>query len=328
MSKRGWRNLGRQAAVGMAALCACLMAYAEDWPSRPIKLVVPSTAGSTPDIFARILADALHARIGGTIVVDNKPGAGGAVAANFVAKASPDGYTFGITPPGPIGADTLLQKRLPYDPARDLAMVTLAVTQANVLVVRSALNVKDMAQLVPMLARQPGKYTYAAIGAGSINRLCMELVAQQSATSITRVSYAGTPQAMLAIISGEVDMGCLPEQAVAAQVRAGKLRALAVASAKRSLVLADVPTLGELGMPGIEANSWMGVIAPAGTPAPVIKRLRSEIAQVLSQAETREKLRTQFMEVVASTPESFARTVQDDVARWKLLIRTRGISLD
>lgn len=328
MSKRAWRILGQQAVVGIAALCGCLMAYAADWPSRPIKLVVPSTAGSTPDIFARILADALHARIGGTIVVDNKPGAGGTVAANFVAKASPDGYTVGITPPGPIGADTLLQKRLPYDPARELALVTLAVTQANVLVVRSALNVKDMGQLVPMLAQHPGQYTYAAIGAGSINRLCMELVAQQSGTNITRVTYAGTPQAMLAVISGEVDMGCLPEQAVAAQVRAGKLRALAVASGKHSLVLTDVPTLEELGMPGIEANSWMGVIAPAGTPAPIIRRLRSEIAQALSQPETREKLRTQFMEVVASTPESFAKTVQDDVARWKFLIRTRGISLD
>lgn len=328
MSKHERLAWAWKATGAIVALCGCLMAHAEDWPSRPIKLVVPSTAGSTPDVFARILADALHAGMGATVVIDNKPGAGGAVAVNVVAKAPPDGYTVGITPPGPMGADTLLQKRLPYDPARELALVTLAVTQANVLVVRSSLSAKDMGQLISTLERNPDKYTYAAIGAGSINRLCMELVAQQSGTKMTRVAYAGTPQAILAVVSGEVDMACLPEQAVAAQVQAGKLRALAVASAKRSAVLADVPTLKELGMPGIEADSWMGIIAPAGTPPAIVKRLRSEIAQALSQRQAREKLRSQFMEVVASTPEAFTRTVQDDVTRWRFLIRTRGISVD
>ncbi|WP_029049716.1 tripartite tricarboxylate transporter substrate binding protein [Cupriavidus sp. amp6] len=328
MSKHGRLVQAWKATGAIVALCGCMMAHAEDWPSRPIKLVVPSTAGSTPDVFARILADALRTGMGATVAIDNKPGAGGAVAVNVVAKASPDGYTVGITPPGPMGADTLLQNRLPYDPAKDLALVTLAVTQANVLVVRSTLNAKDMGQLISTLEKDPEKYTYAAIGAGSINRLCMELVAQQSGTKMTRVPYAGTPQAILAVISGEVDMACLPEQAVAAQVQAGKLRALAIASAKRSTVLADVPTLRELGMPGIEADSWMGIIAPAGTSPAIVKRLRSAIAQALSQPGTREMLRTQFMEVVASTPEAFARTVQDDVTRWKFLIRTRGISLD
>lgn len=328
MRKRERLKRACKAAGAIVALCGSLMAHAENWPSRPIKLVVPSTAGSTPDVFARILADALQAGMGATIVIDNKPGAGGAVAVNAVAKAPPDGYTVGITPPGPLGADTLLQKRLPYDPARELALVTLAVTQANVMVVRSSLKAQDMGQLISALQKDPDKYTYAAIGAGSVNRLCMELVIQQSGTKMTRVAYAGTPQAILAVVGGEVDMACLPEQAVAAQVRAGKIRALAIASARRSAVLADVPTLKELGMPGIEADSWMGIIAPAGTPPAIVKRLRGEIAQALSQAQTREKLRTQFMEVVASTPEAFARTVQDDVTRWKSLIQTRGISVD
>lgn len=328
MSKRVWWPRARKAVSAVVVLCASLAAHAEDWPSRPIKLVVPSTAGSTPDILARILADALRERIGAAVVVDNKPGAGGAIAVNAIAKAFPDGYTVGITPPGPLGADTVLQKRLQYDPRKDLVLVTLAVTQANVLVVRSTLDVKDVGQLTRSLSTAPGKYTYAAIGAGSVNRLCMELVAQRSGTSITRVPYAGTPQAMLAVISGEVDMACLPEQAVAAQVQAGKLRALAVASAKRSPVLPDVPTLKELGMQGIEADSWMGIIAPGGTPAPVVARLRNEIAQVLSQPRVREKLRTNFMEVVASTSESFANTVQNDVDRWKQLIQTKRISID
>lgn len=329
MIQRVWRSpLACRAIGAIVALCACLTVHAEDWPSRPIRLIVPSTAGSTPDIFARILANALRAKIGATVVVEDRPGAGGAIAVNLIAKASPDGYTIGITPPGPVGADTVLQTHLPYDARKDLALVTLAVTQANILVVRSTLDINDMGQLTRSLAKEPGRYTYAAIGAGSVNRLCMEMVALRSSTSITRVSYAGTPQAMLAVISGEVDMACLPEQAVAAQVRAGKLRTLAVASARRSPMLPDVPTLNEFGMPGIEANSWMGVIAPGGTPTAVVKRLQSEIAQVLSQPGTQETLRTNFMEVVASTPEAFSSTVQNDVDRWKLLIRTRGISME
>lgn len=328
MSRRvWWFPLWKMAGV-LVALSASLAVHAEDWPGRPIKLVVPSTAGSTPDIFARILADALRARIGATVVVDNKPGAGGVVAVNAIAKAPPDGYTVGITPPGPLGADTLLQKHLPYDLRKDLALVTLAVTQANVLVVRSTLDVKDMGQLTRLLSMNPRKYTYAAIGAGSVNRLCMELVAQRSGTTMTRVAYAGTPQAMLAVIGGEVDMACLPEQAVAAQVQAGKLHALAVASAKRSSVLSSVPTLKELGMPGIEADSWMGIIAPAGTPAQIVSRLRSEIAQVLSQPAIRDRLHANFLEVVASTPEAFAGTVRDDTVRWRLLIGTQRIGMD
>ncbi|CAG2150726.1 hypothetical protein LMG31506_04276 [Cupriavidus yeoncheonensis] len=328
MSKHAYRPLASKVTGAILALCACLTVHAEDWPARPIKLVVPSTPGSTPDVLARILADALHTRLGATLVVENKPGAGGAIAVNVIAKAPPDGYTIGITPPGPIGADTVLQKRLPYQPGRDLALVSLAVTQANVLVVRSTLDVKDLGQLMGRLAKEPGKYTYAAIGAGSVNRLCMELVAQRSGARMTRVAYAGTPQAMLAVISGEVDMACLPEQAVAAQVQAGKLHALAVASAKRSSVMAKVPTLDELGMPGVEANAWMGIIAPAGTPAAIIRRLQSEIARTVSQPDVRETLHTHFMESVGSTPEAFARTVQGDIERWKILVRTGKVDVD
>lgn len=328
MNKHASRALAWKLAGAIAALCVCLTGHAQDWPARPIKLVVPSTAGSTPDVLARILADALHTSLGATVVVENKPGAGGAVAVNAVAKAAPDGYTIGITPPGPIGADTVLQKRLPYDPARELTLVTLAVTQANVLVVRTTLDVKDMGQLVARLAKAPGKYTYAAIGAGSVNRLCMEMVSERSGADLTRVAYAGTPQAMLAVMGGEVDMACLPEQAVAAQVQAGKLRALAVASARRSPAMASVPTLGELGMPGIDASAWMGVIAPAGTSAQIVRRLQEEMTRTLSRPEIRATLRTHFMEPVGSTPEAFARTVQDDVERWKILVRTGRVAMD
>lgn len=314
-------------AGAMAGLLLASAARA-DWPDHTIRLIVPSTPGSTPDVLGRILADGLKPELGQVVVVENKPGAGGAIAVNLVAKAGPDGYTFGITPPGPVGVNRLLYKHMPYDPDKELAPVTLAVTQANVLAVRRSLDVPNLDALLAALAANPGKYTYAAVGTGSINHLCMEMLALQSHAELTRISYSGTPQALLAIVSGETDMGCLPAQAVMPQARAGKLQALAVTTATRSAFLPDLPTLKELGVAGVEANSWMGVIAPAGTPTPVIQRLRDAIARVLAREDVQAKLRQELMEVVASTPEEFAATIRDDVARWRPVVEKRKIGLD
>jgi len=313
--------------VALLALVASFPVAAA-WPERPVTLVVPSTPGGTPDVLARILADDLRARLGQPFVVVNRPGAGGMIAVQSVANARPDGYTIAISPPGPLGVNTLLYKKMPYDPATDLSYVTLAVTQSNVLAVRSSLNVSTIKDLVALLKQQPGKYTYGTVGLGSINHLCMELLGINTGTDITRVVYNGTPQALMAMVSGEIDMGCLPAQAVIPQVRAGKVRALAVATMQRSPFLPEVPTLKEAGISGIEASSWMGVVAPAGTPPAVLKRLRDEISHVLQQPEARAKMATQFMEVVVSTPEQFATTIKDDLARWRPVIKARTIELD
>jgi tripartite-type tricarboxylate transporter receptor subunit TctC len=301
---------------------------AANWPAHPVTILVPSTAGATPDVFARILADDLRVRLGQPVIVVNKPGAGGMIAVHGIANARPDGYTIAISPPGPLGVNTLLYKKMLYDPAVDLAYVTVAVTQSNVLAVRSSLNVSNVKELMALLRAQPGKYTYATVGLGSINHLCMELLAMNSATEVTRVTYAGTPQALLAMVSGEIDMGCLPAQAVVPQVKAGKVKALAVATTQRSSFLPDVPTLKEAGVAGIEASSWMGVVAPAGTPPAILQRLNDAIAQALRQPEAKRQLATQFMEPVASSPAQFATTVKDDLARWKPVIKTRNIALD
>jgi tripartite-type tricarboxylate transporter receptor subunit TctC len=316
--------------LGLLA-CVCLgwaaPAHA-DWPDRPIRLIVPSTPGSTPDVLGRILADELRPRLGQAVVVENKQGAGGAIGVAAVAKASADGYTIGITPPGPIGVNRLLYKKMAYDPDKELAPITLAVTQPNVLVVRSSLNVHSASALVSLLARNSGKFTYASVGVGSINHLCMEMVALKSRSQLTRISHGGTPQALLAVVGGEVDMGCLPAQAAMPQVKAGKITALAVATVKRSALLPDLATLKEAGIQDVEASAWMGVIAPSGTPPAVIKRLHEEIVRILNRDDVQARLRLEFMEVVASTPEEFASTVSQDMARWKPVIEARKIEID
>lgn len=323
------RRAGRRTAMAMALGLGLLSAgQAADWPERPVRLLVPATPGATPDVFARILAEKLQERLGQPVVVDNKPGAGGAIAVQAVAKARPDGYTIGISPPGPLGVNRLLYKKMLYDPDKELALVTIAVTQSNVLAVSPSLKVANVQDLVALVRQQPGKYTYATVGLGSVNHLCMELLAINSATQITQVAYSGTPQALMALVGGEVDMGCLPAQAVMPQVKVGKVRALAVATARRSPFLPEVPTLTEAGIAGIEASSWMGVVAPAGTPPAVVKRLGEEIAQVLQLPDAKSRLASQLMEVVSSTPEQFATTVREDLARWKPVIESRRIQLE
>ncbi len=325
-SSRHCRRWGLRAIAAASLAASCVTCPA--WPERPITLLVPSTPGATPDVLARILADDLHARLGEAVVVLNRPGAGGMIAVQDVATAKPDGYTIAISPPGPVGVNTLLYKKMPYDPATDLSYVTIAVTQSNVLAVRASMNVSRVRDLVHVLKAKPGKYTYAAVGLGSINHLCMELLGLNSATDITRIVYGGTPQAMMAMVSGEVDMGCLPAQAVIPQIRAGTLRALAVATGARSAFLPDVPTLEEAGISGVEASSWMGVVAPARTPPEILKRLTDAIAGVLRQPDVKARMAAHFMEVVASTPEQFAATVKDDLGRWTPVIRARKLALD
>jgi tripartite-type tricarboxylate transporter receptor subunit TctC len=308
-------------------LAASVSALAGTWPERPIKLLVPSTAGSTPDVFARMLADGLTARLGQPVVVENKPGAGGMIAVAAAAKAAPDGYTLAVTPPGPVGIDTILYKKMPYD-ARQLSLISIGATQANVLVARTALGVDSIQEILPLLRAHPGKYTYASVGVGSINHLCMELLAMKVGSRMVQVPYPGTAQATLALIGGEVDFGCLPAQAIAGQVKSGKLKALAVATATRSSFFPELPTLKEAGVDGVEASAWMGVVGPADLPQTVVERLAQASAEVLKEPKVRAQLAAQYMHPVAFGPEQFRETVKADILRWQPVVRARGIRLD
>lgn len=321
----------RTAIVALAALVALFAApvsRAQDWPTGPVRIIVPFGPGSTPDVVARIVADKLSPRLGKPVIVENKVGAGGNIGTDAVAKAAPDGQTIGLSIAGPLAVNALLYKKLPYDPQRDLVPITIAATQPSVLVVTPRLGVNTTQELIELLRKNPGKYNYSSMGGGSISRLAMEALAARSATQIVHVPYSGSSPAVLALLSGEVDIACLPAAAVMGHVKAGKLKALAVATAKRSALFPELPTLAEAGLQDVSGDAWMGFVAPAHTPQPVLARLENEITAVLREPDVREKLRAQSMDVVAGTPEEFRATLAGDLARWKPIIEKNHITLD
>lgn len=303
-------------------------AFAQDWPAGPVHIVVPFGPGSTPDLVARVVADKLSPRIGKPVIVENKPGAAGNIGTDAVAKAAPDGQTIGLSIAGPLGVNSLLFHHLAYDPQKDLAPITIAATQPSVLVVSPRLGVSSTADLLELLRKNPGKYNFASMGGGTISHLAMEALAARSGTQIVHVPYSGSGPAVLALLSGDAQLACLPAAAVIPQVRAGKLKALAVATAKRSPILPDLPTLGEAGLQNVYAEAWMGFVVPARTPQPIVKRIEREITAVLKEPDVREKLRAQTMDVVAGTPEEFRATLSSDLARWKPVIEKNHITLD
>ncbi len=302
--------------------------FAQDWPQRPVKIIAPFAAASTPDTFARVLAEYLRKRVGQPVVVENRPGAGGMIGTDAVAKAAPDGYTLGVSIVGPLVNNKLLYKQMPYDPDRDLAPITIAVTQPSILVVPADRGINNLAELVKELKRRPGKMNYASIGVGSLSHLTMELVALRSGTEIVHVPYPGSSQAVTALLAGDVDMGCLPALSVVTQIRAGKLKAIGVSTAKRSPQLPDIPTLKEQGLADLDAGAWIGIVAPAGTPAPLLDRIRRDILAVLREPEVATALNNQLMEVVGSTPEEFAAHLRVERDRWTPVILKSKITLD
>lgn len=315
--------------IAGAVIClVATFANAQDWPQRPVKIVAPFAAASTPDTFARLLADNLRKRLGQPVVVENKPGAGGMVGTDAVAKAAPDGYTIGVSIVGPLVNNKLLYKKMPYDPDRDLVPITIAVTQPSLLVVPAERNVNNFAELIAYLKRKPGQGNYASIGVGSLSHLTMELVALRSGTEIVHVPYPGSGQAVTALLAGEVDMACLPALSVIAHVKAGKLKVIGASTAKRSSLLPDIPTLKEQGLTDVDAGAWIGVVAPAGTPAPIVDRIRREVVAVLKDAEVVAALQKQMMEVVGSTPEEFVTHLRAERERWTPVIQKTRISLD
>ena len=315
--------------IVVAVIClAATFAHAQGWPQRPVKIVAPFAAASTPDTFARLLADNLRKRLAQPVIVENKPGAGGMVGTDAVAKSPPDGYTIGVNIVGPLVNNKLLYRKMPYDPDRDLVPITIAVTQASLLVVPTERNVNNLAELIAYLKRKAGQANYASIGVGSLSHLTMELVALRSGTDIVHVPYPGSGQAVTALLAGEVDMACLPALSVLPHVEAGKLKVIGSSMGNRSSLLPDVPTLREQGLADVDAGAWIGVIAPAGTPAPIVDRIRHETVAVLRDPDVVAQLQKQMMEVVGSTPQEFITHLRAERDRWAAVIAKTKISLD
>ena len=298
------------------------------WPSRPIKVVIPYGSGSSPDVFARIVGERLQQRLGQPVVVENRVGAGGNVGTGAVAKAPGDGYTFVVSTNGPLVYNTVLYKKLPYDPFTDLRPVVLGGGQANVCAVRADSGITSLKGLVDAMKANPGKFNYSSIGVGSLSHLGVELLKAKTGTFAVHIPYPSSPQAILSILQGDVQFSCVPAVAVMPQVKAGKLRALAVSTGKRSALMPDIPTMKEAGLPEIESTAWMAFMAPASTPTPIVERMNREINAVLAMPEVRERMHALYMEPIGGSIEDLRKFMLKEREVMTPIIRRSGATID
>jgi tripartite-type tricarboxylate transporter receptor subunit TctC len=321
-----WR-LAPLAALTLAAgaLLAPIPAPAQDYPNRPIRLIVAFTAGGTTDFMARLLADKLKGALGQTVIVENRAGANGAIAADYVAKAEPDGYTLFFTTVGAVAINPGLRNDLSYDPLKDFAPVGMAAFNSTMLVVSAAMKVNSAQELAALARAKPGTVTIGVTGIGAVSHLGLELFSSAAGIKLTIVPYRGASQAITDILGGNLDglMGDVPT--VLTQIRAGKLKALAATSTQRSDIFPDVPTFVEQGFAGTVADQWAGVVAPARTPPAVIAKLNAALVLALDDPDVRAKLKQSGVTPSPSSPAEFGRYLKDEIARYGQLIREKGI---
>jgi tripartite-type tricarboxylate transporter receptor subunit TctC len=312
----------------LAVLALATAAFAQDWPTKTVRIVVPFGPGSTPDVVARLVAEGLQQKYpASAFVVENKPGASGNLGTDIVAKAAPDGSTLGVSIGGPLAINTLLFSRLPYDPRKDIEPITQLVTQPSVLAVNPSLGVNSVADLVALLRKNPGRYNFASIGNGSLSHLAMEAIALKAGAQLVHVPYPSSPQAITAVIRNDVQIACLPAIAVTPHAATGAVKILAVSTERRSPYLPDVPTLKESGI-DVEADAWNGLIAPAGTPRSIVDRISKDVAEIMRQPMLREKLATQLMEPVGSSPDELRARMNGEIKRWAPVIKAANVTLN
>ncbi len=314
----------------LLAIAAALpmVALSQAYPSKPVRIVVPYPAGSTPDIIGRTLAERLQKALGQPFVVENRSGAGGNIGAEAVAKALADGHTLLVGGNGPVAINRHLYKSLAYDPERDLAPISLLATAPQLLVVKPELKFADFRAFVEHVRRAPGRLSYASVGAGSASHLTMELLKSNAQLSLVHVPYRGFPPAVTDMLAGNMDAMFAIIPAVLPHVRAGKMTPLAVTALERSPLAPEVPSVAELGLPQLESLAWNALLAPAGTPSAAIARLSAETAKGMRNPDTREALGRLGFDVVAGTPEELARWIRLESEKWARVIRASGATVD
>jgi tripartite-type tricarboxylate transporter receptor subunit TctC len=319
----------------LAASGACLMvaalpspASAQGWPAKSIRWIVPFPPGGGNDTVARAVGQRLAEAVGQPVVIDNRPGAGGTIGADLAARAPADGYTLFLAGVASHGINPALGGRLPYDPVRDFTPVSLLATAPLLLVVHPSLPAKSVKELVALARARPGALNYASNGRGSSSHMAAELFGSMARVRMEHVPYKGFAPALQDLLGGRVELMFSSLVAILPHVSAGKLRPLATTGATRSPVTAQLPTIAEAGLPGYETASWYGVVAPAGTPAPVVDRLAAELARIVRLPAMREQLLTDGAIPVGSTPQAFATHIQAELARWSKLVRDARIQPD
>ncbi|MDT0138362.1 tripartite tricarboxylate transporter substrate binding protein [Acidovorax sp. PRC11] len=320
----------RRRLLAAAAACALLpgLAAAQAFPGKPITIIVPFAAGGTTDILARIIAQGMGGELGQSVVVDNRAGAGGNIGGQVAARAPADGYTLFMGTVGTHAINAALYRKMPFDPVKDFAPLTRVANVPNLLVANPAQPFKTVQELIAYAKANPGKINFGSSGSGSSIHLSGELFKSMAKVDMQHVPYKGSAPAVTDLLGNQIAIMFDNMPSAIQHVRSGKLRAIAVTTARRSSELPDVPTIAEAGVPGYEATSWFGMFAPAGTPAPVVAQLNAAIVKVLAQPDIRKKLAEQGAEAAGETPAQFADFIQKESVKWGKVVRESGASVD
>ena len=316
------------AALFVVTLAGALPVCAQEYPRKPIRLIVPFAPGGGNDTVARAISQSAGASLGQPVVVDNRAGAGGMLGAELAARSPPDGYTLFLGGVGSHAINPNLHAKLPYDPVKDFAPITLIASAPSVLVVNPSLPARTLAEFTALAKASPGRINYASNGNGSSAQLAAVLYESMAGVQMVHVPYKGLAPALVDLLAGEVQAMFSSVVAIVPNIKAGRLRALAVTGKRRAALLPEVPTLDESGVPGYEAGSWYGILAPAGTPQAVVAKLHEAIVRALAKPEVRERLVSEGAEVIGSTPEAFAAHITAELARMGKLIRDAGIRME
>lgn len=329
LALRRWPAIDHRLAM---LLFLCLLAIlstsalAQTYPTRPIRLMVPSTPGGSVDTLARTIGTKLTERWGQQVIVDNRPGAGGAIAGELVAKSPADGYTLLIGTVASLATNVSLQKKLPYDPIKDFAPVTLVATQNLMLLIHPSVPAKSVKELVRLAKARPGMLSFASAGNGTGGHLSGELFKLLAAIDLLHVPYKGVAPALVDVVSGQVSMTFASILSSLPQVRANKVRALAVTGAKRSAAAPELPTMEEAGVKDYESATWYGIVAPVGTPPDIVNRLNTEMVAIIKRPDTNERLSKEGADPVGNSPQEFGRFIRSEIEKWRKVIRAAGIT--
>src|SRR4051812_2712706 len=318
----------RPRAIGLAvAALVAGSAIAQNYPVKPIRVIVPFPAGGGIDAVARLLALKLSESLGQSVVIDNRSGASGTVGTEAVAKSAADGHTL-LATFASHAQNASLYPKLGYDTVKDFAPITLIATVPNILVINPALPVKTVRDLIALAQKRPGEILYASIGNGTPSHLSAELFDTMASIKMTHVAYKGAAPSIIALISGETQLTFTTVLVAMPHIKSGRLRALGVASLKRSPVLPELPTIDEAGVRGYESNAWYGLLAPAKTPPAIVEQLHRETVKVLQLPDVRDNLRNQGAEPVGSTPREFAAIINDEIEKWRKVVQATGVKAD
>ncbi|HEV7800830.1 MAG TPA: tripartite tricarboxylate transporter substrate binding protein [Burkholderiales bacterium] len=314
-------------ATALSVFSQVTWAQSGGYPNRPVRMIVPSAPGGPADIVGRAVSQGLSDALGQQVVVDNRSGAGGSIGAELVARGVPDGYTVMISHSGPLGIEPLLHAKSSYDPAKDFAPISLVAASPYLLLVNPSVQAKSVKELIALARSRPGKLNYASGGPGTGIHMAAELFNLVADVKVTHVPYKGAGPGMTALMSGEVDMMFNGISSALPQVRAGKIRALAVASAKRSALLPDLPAISESGLT-YDTSGWYGFVAPRGTPGPIVAKLHADVVKALNARDMKERLSGLGIEAIGTTPAQFATFLREELAKWSKVIKAAGIKAE